>query len=143
MSLRTASELLAKAGLEDTAHRRLVLTAVAEAPGPVTAAEAGEMVGVGRTLNRVTLYRILELLAETGLTRRHSGPDRTFRYCRPPFALPAGTHCHAYCAKCGACRCVELPADWTAPSGELAAEGFEVRQVDIRLEGVCPECRKG
>jgi Fe2+ or Zn2+ uptake regulation protein len=136
-----AARLLAGAGLEDTDHRRAVLQAVAEAEGPVTAAEVGRAVGVGRRLNRVTLYRILDLLAGRGLVRRHSGPDRVFRYCRPGFGASEGAHCHAYCEQCGTCRCVELPEGWRPPSGKLEADGFEVDHVELRLEGVCPACR--
>jgi Fur family ferric uptake transcriptional regulator len=130
-----------QAGLEDTAHRRIILAAVADAEGPVTAGEVGAAVGVGEKLNKVTLYRNLELLVECGLVRRHSGPDRSYRYCRPSFAPPSVVHCHAYCASCGASRCVEAPKSWTEAVGLLDLSGFEIGKVDIRLEGLCPDCR--
>jgi Fur family ferric uptake transcriptional regulator len=138
----TASKLLVQAGLENTAHRRIILAAVADAERPVTATEVGAVVGVGEKLNKVTLYRNLELLVECGLLRRHSGPDRCYRYCRPSFASPSVVHCHVYCSNCGVGRCVEAPRNWIKPEDLLDISGFEVGRVEIRLEGLCSDCRK-
>jgi Fe2+ or Zn2+ uptake regulation protein len=47
-----------------------------------------------------------------------------------------------YCSNCGVGRCVEAPRNWIKPEDLLDISGFEVGRVEIRLEGLCSDCRK-
>jgi len=131
--------MLEDAGIEPTPNRILVLTSLSERSAALTAAEILRYVRARRALNKVTLYRILELFVERGLALKHSSGDRAFRYCLGGKRSGA-THCHAYCRLCGRMECV--PAAETAPSlGGLAQSLLaDVESVEIRIDGVCGRC---
>ncbi len=130
--MNTADQLLSKAGIRATPHRKAVLQAVLNAAGTVTAPVLEENL---TGMNRVTLYRTLDLLTESGVLRRTNGPGRAFQYC-----LGHG-HGHFHCRKCGRTQC--LDPDRFNPALLLAGlpEQVEVEQVDIRLDGLCAACR--
>ena len=133
--------MLGKAGIEPTACRLRVLEAIAASPAPLQAQEILDIFPPERAMNRVTLYRILDLLVEKKLVWRHSGGDRTFRYCLADRSH--GVRCHFYCTSCREMRCLrgsQVPAE----VARLKQEGaLEVHSVEIRLDGVCEECRAG
>ena len=134
--MNAADDLLSKAGIRVTPHRRAVLRAVLDAAGAVTAPELEQGLSRGEPgMNRVTLYRTLDLLAEAGVLRRTNGPNRTYQYC-----LGHG-HGHFHCRKCGRTQCLD-PARLN-PALLLAGlpERVEVEEVDIRLDGLCAACR--
>lgn len=141
MTDQGARELLRKAGIEPTACRLRVLEAIAASPAPLQAQEILDTFPQGRAMNRVTLYRILDLLVERELVWRHSGGDRVFRYCLAGRAN--AVRCHFYCTSCREMRCLptsRVPAE----VARLEQEGaLEVHTVEIRLDGVCEECRGG
>lgn len=134
--MNVAEGLLEKAGIRVTPHRRAVLKTVLDAAGAVTAPDMEERLSTGEhAMNRVTLYRTLDLLTEAGVLRRTNGPGRAFQYC-----LGHG-HGHFHCRKCGRTQCLE-----TAPLNTVLLlsglpERVEVEQVDIRLDGLCAACR--
>ncbi|MFW5722265.1 MAG: Fur family transcriptional regulator [Desulfohalobiaceae bacterium] len=141
MADQDARELLEKAGIEPTACRLRVLEAIAASPAPLQAQEILDIFPPERAMNRVTLYRILDLLVEKELVWRHSGGDRVFRYCLADRSH--GVRCHFYCTSCREMRCLrgsQVPDE----VARLKREGeLEVHSVEIRLDGVCEECRGG
>lgn len=145
-----ARALLASAGIRPTTNRLAVLAAVLAAPGAVTAPELEA--GLTNHMNRVTLYRTLDLFAEQGVLLRTQGSERTFQYCR------GRGHGHFHCRCCGRTQCVELAlpqngsainplalALHLAPGLNLEASGPKavggrIEAVDIRLDGICRDC---
>lgn len=131
--------LLHRAGVEPTPCRMRVLTAIAASPAPLQAQEILAGIPPEAAMNKVTLYRILDLLAEKGLVWRHSGGDRTFRYCLADRSH--GVRCHFYCTSCREMRCLptsRVPAEVARLERQ---EALQVHSVEIRLDGVCEECR--
>jgi Fur family ferric uptake transcriptional regulator len=131
---RTPRQRLAERGLEPTRNRTLVLDAVLQAEHTVTPPEL--LATLGRAMNKVTLYRILDLLVERGLIERHSGAGRAYHYCS------GSGHGHFHCTRCGRMRCLHLP-EGTLDMALLAqAAGGSVESVELRLDGVCDECAR-
>jgi Fur family ferric uptake transcriptional regulator len=131
-------ELLARGGLVATDKRVLVVRALARSSGPATPQEL--LAVLGEQLNRVTLYRILDLLVEHKVATRHNAGERAFRYCL--HSGPAG-HAHFTCSRCGHTECLDSGAFETFGFGldELLARlPMLVDTVDIRFGGVCRGC---
>ena len=128
----TARDFLEQTGLEPTLNRILVLSAVAAGQRPMTAPEVLRE----HRINRVTVYRILDLLAEKGAVNRFSTNERAQHYC------VGRDHSHFHCTSCGRVQCIaneELHFDETAVANAL---NLAVRHVDLHLEGLCPACAR-
>jgi Fur family ferric uptake transcriptional regulator len=92
--------LLADSGLGLTLNRLHVLQTIGEESHPLSAQEIIEKLNKTREVNRVTVYRILELLVEHKLVERISAGDRSVRYGLAPNANHQ-PHSHFYCIECG------------------------------------------
>jgi Fur family transcriptional regulator, ferric uptake regulator len=131
-------KLLLQAGLDATDHRLRVLEIVGDNTHPLSAQEIFETARRGRSINRVTVYRILQTLVELGLVSRISG-GRAFFYGLAPNARHA-PHPHFYCLRCGRMDCL-----WPE-SIALELDAFErifpgkIENVEVRVDGVCKEC---
>ena len=139
MNSKTAEHRLAAAGLEATDHRVRVLMAVGGTPYPSSAQEILDAVRAKSDINRVTVYRILDLLVEHEVLNRLGLGDRASRFCLREDHDDA--HPHFHCTRCDRYLFLfffSLPLDQKA----LEALSLDVRHVDIRLEGICPACRK-
>jgi len=130
-----AREMLQTGGLASTSKRALVLQALADAGCPVTPQDLLERLGA--QLNRVTLYRILDLLVAHGLATRHNAGERAFRYCLR--SGPAG-HAHFTCMHCGHTECLDSHTLNAGISELLARLPMRVETAEIRFGGVCQEC---
>ncbi|OIN99248.1 MAG: hypothetical protein AUJ49_11615 [Desulfovibrionaceae bacterium CG1_02_65_16] len=130
-----AKELLIRAGLSATAKRLLVVQALTEAGRPVTPQELLEPLGA--RMNRVTLYRILDLLVERHVATRHNAGERAFRYCL--HGGPAG-HAHFTCSRCGQTECLDSHALDEGLAELLARLPMRVDSAEIRFGGVCQNC---
>jgi len=132
--------LLQSVGLSGTPRRALVLETIGSHEGVLRPREILERVRRRTSMNRVTLYRILDLLVENNLVRRLSASDRTFRYglagnSRHP------DHAHFHCLRCGLMECldpVSVPLEVRRPR-QLGAS--EIRRMEIRFDGLCETCR--
>jgi len=128
-----AGELLDSAGLKATRHRRRVLQALLDAPEALTAQAL--LAGLRRDapMDKVTLYRALDALAESGLATRHEAGDGVARYCPGGPAHP--DHHHFFCLRCKRLLCLDPDAV------TVGASVPGVEHVSVRLEGTCGECR--
>jgi len=139
MTEKTARARLEKAGLEVTEHRVRVLMAVGNTSYPSSAPEILARVRARQDINRVTVYRILDLLVEHEVLNRLSLGEKSQRFCLRE--KDEDEHPHFHCTRCDRYLCLhaaDLPFDPQA----LASLPLDVRHVDIRLEGICPACSK-
>jgi Fur family ferric uptake transcriptional regulator len=139
MTVKAATDRLTQAGLEATDHRLRVLMAVGNTTHPSSAQEVLDAVRARSDINRVTVYRILDLLVEHEVLNRLDLGEKSRRFCLRE-AHDEG-HPHFHCTRCDRYLCLHcdsLPLD----HGALDALSLDVRHVDIRLEGLCPACRK-
>ena len=131
-------EILGRGGLAATEKRLLVVRALAEAEGPATPQEL--LATLGARLNRVTLYRILDLLVEHNVATRHNAGERAFRYC-----LHTGheNHAHFTCSRCGHTECLDSGGFGADLSELLSHLPMRVDTAEIRFGGVCQGCLRG
>ena len=97
--------LLEHSGLGHTVNRLRVLEIIGNRSHPLSAQEIVEELNETQEVNRVTVYRILELLVEKRLVERISAGDRSFRYGLAPNANHQ-PHSHFYCLECGEMECL-------------------------------------
>ena len=92
--------LLEESGLGYTPNRHRVLEVVGNSNGPLSAQQIFDILSRNDNINRVTVYRILDILVEKELVDRISGGGRSFLYgLAPNENHPA--HPHFYCKSCG------------------------------------------
>ncbi len=131
-------EILERGGLAATEKRLLVVRALTEAAGPATPQEL--LTTLGAQLNRVTLYRILDLLVAHNVATRHNAGERAFRYC-----LHSGhdNHAHFTCIRCGHTECLDSREFGTDLGALLSHLPMRVDSAEIRFGGVCQGCLRG
>ncbi len=132
-------KILAAAGLETTRNRLHVLEAIGERGFPLSAGDIYARVGLHRPINRVTVYRILDLLAEKNIIERLSSLKRGSYYGLAPNENHA-PHPHFYCTSCGRLDC--LSPGSLAVDTEHLRNTFpgEIERVEVRVDGLCQNC---
>jgi Fur family ferric uptake transcriptional regulator len=133
------SELLKACGLRATRNRLGVLEIIGSRDFPLSAAEIYRALQDNRPINRVTVYRILDLLVARGLVQRLSGGGRSFVYGLAPSDFhPA--HPHFYCKSCGHMQCLKplsLHVDKKPMQRSFAGR---IENVEVRVDGICQTC---
>ena len=134
-------ELLRTAKLEATTNRLRVLEVVGNNSFPLSATDIFKTLERSSSINRVTVYRILDLLVEHGVVDRISTGGRAFYYGLAPNHHHR-PHPHFYCKSCGQMDClnpkslnVETESLWKTFPGRID-------KVEVRVDGVCKNCLK-
>ena len=148
---QSAAQRLQARGLEPTPLRLAVLGRLLACPTPLSAPELLAQIQAERPINKVTLYRILDLLVTEELVLRHSAGERALRYCasghgegsgQDPQALgPPPLHCHFHCTRCGGMQCLPPPEPCPDLGPLTRSAAGSVQRVEIRLDGLCASCR--
>lgn len=134
--LREAS--VSEGTYRNTAQRALILAAVQEAEGHLTAGEIFER--VRRRDPRIaygTVYRSLHLLAERGLIRELTFADHASRYDKR-----TDRHDHVHCVACGEIVDVDVPVALIARHVAAEQSGFWVDNHHTVFAGRCPACHE-
>ncbi len=133
------SSLLEASGLGHTSNRHRILEVIGNHSHPLSAQQIFDKLSLTENINRVTVYRILDLLVEKGLVDRFSGGGRSFVYGPAPSENhPA--HPHFYCKSCGSLECLtpqSLNVDLQPMQQTYAGL---VENVEVRVDGVCTYC---
>jgi Fur family ferric uptake transcriptional regulator len=141
---------LSQAGLRRTRATRAVLRLfVADGSWAATHADVEvALTAQGLAVNRVTLYRLLDRLAATGLLSRHADDAaRTWRYAlAPEVANGDGSVVPRF--ECDAChrqfRLTEASPPTQAVADQLlktlASLGHQGQRVDLSIHGTCNVC---
>ena len=134
-------ELFNKGGIEQTRHRELVLNILSESDKAWTAKSVLEEVRKNRTIDKVTLYRILDLFVSKRILRKITSLTGTMAYevlCddhRP-------SHPHLVCRICGEIECL---TDVDMDQLNLTINdkmNVEREDIDLKIEGVCSFCEQ-
>ena len=128
-------------GLGYTHNRHRVLEVVGNNSGPLSAQQIYDTLCRTDNINRVTVYRILDLMVEKGLVDRISGGGRFFVYgLAPNKNHPA--HPHFYCRSCGNLECLNpLSLNVDLQPMQRTFPGV-IKNVEVRVDGVCKNCIK-
>jgi Fur family ferric uptake transcriptional regulator len=133
--------MLQERGLDPTPLRKAVLSAIGDETKPLAAAQIMARVHSRMSINKVTLYRILDLLVGRSLVKRLLGGDRTFRYGMGETTYHPH-HPHFVCSRCGDIECLDPFLNPVNVKGFEAKGKGLVSYVDVRFEGTCERCLK-
>jgi len=131
--------LLEESGLGPTPNRQRVLEVIGNNSGPLSSQQIFATLSRTDNINRVTVYRILDLLVEKGLVERISGGGRSYVYgLAPNENHPA--HPHFYCKSCGNLECLNPQSlNVDLQSMQRTFPGL-IENVEVRVDGVCKNC---
>jgi Fur family ferric uptake transcriptional regulator len=134
-------ELLSGSDIEATPNRVRVLEVVGNNGYPLAASDIYKILERSSAINRVTVYRILDLLVERGIVERISTGGRAFYYGLAPNEHH-GPHPHFYCKNCGQMDC--LSPESLVVDTEPLWKTFPGRidKVEVRIDGICKNCEK-
>lgn len=134
-------EILESANVEVTANRLRVLEVIGSNGFPLSVGDIFHTLDRSGSINRVTVYRILDILVDSGVVDRISTGGRAFYYGLAPNDHHA-PHPHFYCKECGQMDClnpeslhVETDPLWKTFPGRID-------KVEVRVDGVCKNCLK-
>ncbi len=134
-------QLLQSADLEATSNRLQVLEVIGDSHCPLSAANIYNVLDRSQAMNRVTVYRILDLLVDRKILERLSTGGRAAYYGLAPNEHHA-RHAHFYCSRCGQMDC--LRPETLSIDQESLQKTFsgEISRVEIRIDGICKNCLK-
>lgn len=122
------------AGARATPARVRVLELLRGAASPLSHHDIETALG-SASLDRVTLYRVLDWMVEAGLAVKRADERRVWR-----FALTSGGahhgHAHFRCDGCGRVYCLDAPA----PQPPALPGGFTLAHAELDLSGRCADC---
>lgn len=133
-SVDAVAAQIRRSGARATPARVRVLRLLRAAPAALTHSEIEAALG-DLAIDRVTLYRVLDWLAESGLAHKNTDAQRVYRFS----AAAAGehqTHMHFRCEDCGGVFCL----DAAPPAAPRLPLGFSLSRVDFDLRGRCAGC---
>lgn len=135
------NRLLEAAGLKTTSNRLSVLEIIGNNSSPLNVQEIFDILNRNMNINRVTVYRIIDLLVESGLLERLSGGGRSYYYGLAPNEHHR-RHPHFYCRCCGNMECLN-PASLSLDTRPLERTyPGVIESVEVRVDGVCKNCLK-
>lgn len=129
----TADALIKNSGSRATRARLSVLEVLLAADHALTHAELEQ--SLNSSIERVTLYRVLEWLVSNELAHKVIGADRVWRFNAQSESIPR--HAHFNCSSCGKVFCL----DDTSPMGSLdLPPGFSLGSAELSVSGLCSQC---
>lgn len=132
--LRGAVNALRERGLRLSTSRRLVLEALFDADGPISAEQLAEQ----RELDLASVYRNLETLERLGLARHvHFGHGPGLYVL-----VGRGEREYLFCERCRTARAVE-PAELDGVRAQIKRRfGHEARFTHFAIVGTCAQCAR-
>jgi Fur family ferric uptake transcriptional regulator len=131
-SAAIAGRLIADAGGRQTRPRVAALTALLQAGRTLSHAQLHERLP---GLDRVSLYRALDWLAERNLAHRLTDANGVRRY--GPNSSPVDHHhAHFHCTGCGHTACL---SEVRSPAIALP-KGYRLAGVELLVTGLCRSC---
>lgn len=130
----TLAAQIRRTGARATPARIRVLQLLRATPAAMTHHAIETALGAA-VPDRVTLYRVLDWLVESGLAHRDTDANRVFRFS----AAAAGehaAHAHFCCEDCGRVFCL----DAAPPAPPALPQGFSLSRMAFDLRGRCAHC---
>ncbi len=132
-------KLLKSAELDPTEKRMQVLEVIGSNSFPLSASDIYETLDRNKSINRVTVYRILDLLVDNAIVERISTSGRASYYGLAPNEYHQA-HPHFYCTACGRMDCLN-PQALTIEMGNFTRTfPGRIDKLEMRLDGICKNC---
>lgn len=124
-----------------TTGRKAVVSTLASASGPMSAAELVDAMEGAVPLS--SLYRTLSVLQDAGVVAHHLGAKGLTRYELAEWL--AGHHHHLVCIDCGSVADIEIPPGQEERVRSLVREiaskaSFDPTDHALEIEGHCAKC---
>ncbi|MBL7663261.1 transcriptional repressor [bacterium] len=120
----------------NTKQKELVWMTIQKAKKPLSVPELLEsLLTIKSTVNKTTVYRILEQLVQEGKLSQFTSPDRVTHY--ELHSGHSGQHSHFVCESCGDVTC--LPETKERSKVDVP-KGFKVHFVQSIVLGTCRMC---
>jgi len=132
-------EILKKYDVASNPNRKIVLDILYQASKALTPKIILEEIRKTRDFDKVTLYRILDLLTNKNILRKISTSQGVL--CYEINFTEHHPHAHFICVECGELTCLESQ-NLTRILKEIRKQTDHGHSVDLKLEGVCSGCRK-
>lgn len=131
------SDALRKAGLQVTAQRLAVYSAVRLSPHAI-ADEICDLVRVEiGTISRQAVYDALNVMSEHELIHRIQPSGSAARY-----EVRMDNHHHVVCRECGALEDIDCATGKAPCLTAKGDHGYLIDEAEITYWGICPRCRK-
>ncbi len=136
-------KLLVTKGVDPTLHRMIVLKAISDSGRVTTSKNLLDRIRRKQSIDKVTVYRILDLLVAKKIIRRLVNSQGTACYeivCQQHNPH----HPHLVCRACGNMECLNeidlgvLKSRMRVKNSRIFAE----EDIDLKVEGMCVECNK-
>jgi Fur family ferric uptake transcriptional regulator len=134
-------EMLASADLGATPNRLRVLEVVGNNSCPLSAGEIFKTLERTSSINRVTVYRILDRLVDQGMVERLSTGGRAAYYGLAPNDHHQ-PHPHFYCKSCGQMDCLNPESLNVETDAMQKTFPGRIDKVEVRVDGICKNCLK-
>jgi len=138
--LETFRRYLREHSLPVTTQREVVAEVIFASPGHLSADDVERRLQErGARVGKATVYRTLDLLAQSGMVSQRDFGEGFRRYERAP---GRAHHEHLICVRCG--KVIEFVNERLERMKALIAEEYGFRHHHHRLEifGTCPECQQ-
>ena len=132
-------EMLLSAGLEATPNRLRVLEVVGDNSCPLSAGDIFKTLERSSSINRVTVYRILDRLVTRGVAERLSTGGRAAYYGLAPNEHHH-PHPHFYCKVCGQMDCLNPESLSVETNAIQKTFPGRIDKVEVRVDGICKNC---
>lgn len=130
--------LIRAVGARATPARTRVLALLQDSPTPLCHTELEERLKQSgqNAIDRVTLYRVLDWLAESGLAHKATDTRGIFRFSAARPDGQHGQHTHFRCTHCGRVFCLDMPL----PVAPALPAGFRLASMELDIRGECATC---
>ncbi len=136
---RTSWQILNSSKQRVTNQRALLLDILRKGGGHLDANELYERARRKQPrLSLSTVYRNLQLFKKLGLVDEHHFTEEHFHY----EVKSGGEHHHLLCLGCGKVIEFTYPVGYQLREDISRGCGFEITGVEVRMVGLCSECRK-
>lgn len=127
--------------MEVTDNRRRVLEVVGNNGFPLSAEDIFNTLARSSTINKVTVYRILDLMVLHGVIERISTGGRSFYYGLAPNDHHR-PHPHFYCKSCGQMNCLNPESLGIHADSLWKTFPGRIDKIEVRVDGICKNCLK-
>jgi len=132
-------QMLESANLDATPNRLRVLEVVGNNSYPLSAGDIYKTLERSSSINRVTVYRILDRLVDQGIVERLSTGGRAAYYGLAPNEHHR-PHPHFYCKECGQMDCLSPESLNIETDAMQKTFPGRIDKVEIRADGICKNC---
>lgn len=133
-----AEALIRRTGDRVTSARVQIMSVLLNAGSALTHNEVESRLAKSVSVDRVTVYRVLDWLTEVGLAHRITEADRIWRFIAMPEGR-SGTGAHFTCTCCS--QTISLAGRFSARTPRLPA-GYRAQHRELSIRGLCSSCAR-